>query len=81
MEECFQYKGCRVILPEVERSIVEFKKIEKQLMAPYVIYADCEGIIKNIDDKDNHEISGFTITVVSQHKKTETITYRGEDAG
>ena len=50
-------------------------------MGPYVIYADCEAIIKNVDYKDIHEISGFTIAVVSQHEKTETITYRGEDAG
>ena len=50
-------------------------------MAPYVIYADCEAIIKNVDDKDIHEISGFTIADVSQHEKTVTFIYRGEDAG
>ena len=77
MEECFQYKGCRVILPEVEKSIVEFKQTEKQLMAPYVIYADCGAIIKNLNDNDIHEISGFTIAVVSPYEKTETITFRG----
>ena len=59
-EECFQYNGCRVILPEVEKSIVEFKQIEKQMTAPCTIYADCEAIIKNVDDKDINEISGFT---------------------
>ena len=69
MEECFQYKGCRVILPEVEKSIVEFKQIEKQLMAPYVIYADCEAIIKNVNDNDIHKISGFNIAVVSPYEK------------
>ena len=57
------------MLPEVEKSIVEFKQIEKQLMAPYTIYADYEAIIKNVDDKDIHEISGFIIAVVSQHEK------------
>ena len=46
-------------IPEFEKSILEFKQIEKQLMAPYVIYADCEAFIKNVDDKDIHEISGF----------------------
>ena len=81
IEDCFQYKGCRVILPEVEDSILDIKQIEKQMMAPFTIYADCEAIIKNVNDKDIHEISGFTIAVVSQHEKTETITYRGEDAG
>ena len=81
MDECFQYKGCRVILPEVEDSILEFKEIDKQMMAPFTIYADCEAIIKNVDDKDIHEISGFTIAVVSPYEKTETITFRGVDAG
>ena len=66
MEECFQYKGCRVILPEVEKSILEFKQIEKQLMAPYVIYADCEAIIKNVDEKDILEISGFNLAGLSK---------------
>ena len=81
MEESFQYMGRRVILPEVEKSILEFKQIEKQLMAPYVIYADCEAIIKNVDDKDIHEISGFNLAVVSKHEKTEKNTIRGLDAG
>ena len=81
MDECFQYKGCRVILPEVEDSILEFKEIDKQMMAPFTIYADCEAIIKNVNDKDIHEISGFTIAVVSPYEKTETITFRGVDAG
>ena len=51
------------------------------MMAPFTIYADCEAIIKNVDDKDIHEISGFTIAVVSPYEKTETITFRGVDAG
>ena len=50
-------------------------------MAPFTIYADCEAIIKNVDDKDIHEISGFTITVISPFEDTETITFRGEEAG
>ena len=50
-------------------------------MAPYTIYADCEAIIKNVDDKDIHEISGFNIAVVSQHEKTENNTFRRVDAG
>ena len=37
-------------------------------MAPYAIYADCEAIIKNVDDKDIHEISGFNLSVVSKHE-------------
>ena len=42
-------------------------------MAPYEIYADFEAIIKNIDDKDIHEISGFNIAVISPYEQTETI--------
>ena len=55
-------------MPEVENSIVEFKEIDKQMMAPFTIYADCESIIKNVNDKDIHEISGFTIAVVSPYE-------------
>ena len=73
MDESFQYKGCRVRLPEVEDSILEFKRIDKQMMAPFTIYADCEAIIKNVNDKDIHEISGFTIADVSPYEKTEKI--------
>ena len=81
MEECFQYGGSRVIMPEVGKNIVEFRQIDKQMMAPFTIYADCEAIIKNVDDKDIHQISGFTIAVVSPYEETETISFRGEKAG
>ena len=53
-----------MILPEVEEGILEFKEIDKHMMAPFTIYADCEAIIKNVNDEDIHEISGFTIAVV-----------------
>ena len=50
-------------------------------MALYTIYCDCEAIIKNIDDKDIHQISGFNISVVSEYEETQLIIYRGDNAG
>ena len=51
------------------------------MLAPYTIYCDCEAIIKNIDDKDIHQISGFNISVVSEYEETQSITYIGDKAG
>ena len=81
MENCFTYGGGRVKMPEEGKNIIEFKGIDKQTRAPYTIYCDCEAIIKNIDEKDIHEISGFNITVVSPYEKTQYISHRGHDAG
>ena len=81
MENCFTYGGGRVTMPEEGKNIIEFRQIDKKMMAPYTIYSDCEAIIKNIDDKDIHQISGFNITVVSPYEKTQYISHRGDDAG
>ena len=50
-------------------------------MAPYTIYYDCEAIIKTIDEKDIHEISGFNISVVSPYEQTQSISHRRDKAG
>ena len=71
MENCFKYGGCKVIMPDDGKNIIEFREIDKQMMAPYTIYCDCEAIIKNIDEKNIHEISGFNISVVSPYEETQ----------
>ena len=81
MENCFTYGGGRVKMPEEGKNIIEFRQFDKQMMAPYTIYSDCEAIIKNSDDKDIHKISGFNISVVSPYEKTQYISHRGHGAG
>ena len=81
MEACFTYGGCKVRMPEEGKNIIEFTQINKQIMAPYTIYSDCEAIIKKEEEKQTHEIFGFNISVVSPYEKTQSISYRGDKAG
>ena len=53
MENCFTYSGCKVRMPEDGKNIIQFKQINKQMMAPYTIYSDCEAIIKKRRRKTN----------------------------
>jgi hypothetical protein len=45
--ECFVHGGQKTVFPE--KTIVEFSSIEKQLKAPFVVYADFESVLENVD--------------------------------
>ena len=80
MENCFTYGGCKVRMPKDGENIIQFTQYDKRTMAPYIIYSDCEAIIKKEEEKVIHEISGFNISVVSPHEKTQKISFTGHKA-
>ena len=45
---CFRHGGQKTSFPE--NSIVTFKNIDRQVEAPFVVYADFESILKPMDD-------------------------------
>ena len=70
-----------------------FKNFYKQMKAPYVVYADCECVLRKIktcepDNKksftiktEKHEPCGFSYVVVRSDGQTfGPYNYRGEDA-
>ena len=82
METCFTYGGCKVEMPEIGKDTIYFKQYYNQQIAPYIIYADFEALMnKKSEEKTIHEISGFSLVVVSQYEKPQFFSHRGADAG
>ena len=46
MDECFKYKGTKVIMPEKGKNEIKFMNYSQQLESPYTMYADFEAVIK-----------------------------------
>ena len=80
-------------MPKAENNKMAFKNHYKQMKAPYVVYADFEGILRKINtcEPDNkksftiktekHEPCGFSYVVVRSDGQTfGPYTYRGKDA-
>ena len=69
-------------MPEVGKNIFKFKEYNKQLIAPYFLYADFEAILKvETESITSHEISRYSLCIVSPYEETHSESYRGEDAG
>ena len=89
MPVCFENGGQKVDLPSEEEKFIQFRDIEKQMELPFVIYADFESILPEIEDDsttntkkiNKHEACGFTFTTISPFYDPKTVSYRGPDAG
>ena len=82
METCFTYGGRKVIMPEKGENTIEFTQYHKQMVAPYIIYADFEALTnKKSEEKQIHEISGFSLVVVSPYEKPRFYSHRSDNAG
>ena len=92
--DCMVVNGTQKIAMPKEGSKVYFNNYDRQLPVPFVIYADFESIIKNVDTcipADNksythqyqkHEACGFGYKVVCHYDKKyskEAVIYRGPD--
>ena len=89
-------KPTRIDMPKEEEKIVSFQNYNKQMKAPYVIYADFEALVKKISlceleggnkeksytmKTEYHEASGYSYTVVrSDGEVSGPKVYRGENA-
>ena len=82
MKECFTYGGTKVNMPEIGENTLEYTQYYKQQIAPFCIYADFESVMKKESEKKTlHEISGYSLCVVSPYEETQIDSYRGVDAG
>lgn len=43
---CLRQNECQIIMPTFDEDILEFKNYKKQLMVPFIVYADVESILK-----------------------------------
>ena len=89
-------KPTRIDMPKEEAKIVSFQNYNKQMKAPYVIYADFEALVKKISlceleggnkeksytmKTEYHKASGYSYTVVrSDGEVSGPKVYRGENA-
>lgn len=55
LEACFVLNNTRTTLPSEDEKMIEFKAHEKQLNAPFVIYAETEAILQPITDCSENE--------------------------
>ena len=66
-------------MPEVGNNILEFKECNKQLIAPFSIYTNFEAILKvETESITSHEISGYSLCIVSPYVKTRSESYKGK---
>ncbi|KAL9958769.1 hypothetical protein ACROYT_G035828 [Oculina patagonica] len=86
----------RIEMPEDGENTLFFQNHNKQMRAPYVIYADFEALIRKIEGRERgpeskqksytektekHEACGFAYTVVrSDGRNKRPVVYRGENA-
>ena len=71
-----------MIMPEIGKNIIEFTNYSQQQESPFCIYADFESIMKKESEKKMiHEISGYSLCVVSPYEEPQIDSYRGADAG
>lgn len=71
---CVEFNGTALRqLPEEGRHSVEFRNTKKQLRVPFVLYADCESILKPVQDDptkntqiyQNHHVNHVGVKLVS----------------
>lgn len=63
IEDCITLNECKITLPREDESIITYENIKKQLEAPYVIYADIESILEQVDDD-----SSLATSIYQKHK-------------
>ena len=82
MDDCFKYKGTKVIMPKKDKNTIKFTNYSQQLKAPYTIYADFESVLKKDSERETiHEICGYSLCVKSPYEEDEMYDFRGENAG
>ena len=76
---------CNVVMPTEDTKIVQFNQKQKSDKAPFVICADLECLIENIDgSKNNHENtsttkvdkhipSGFSLKISMMYKQRQRL--------
>merc|ERR1711867_147003 len=79
---CFTYGGAKIKMPEKGENILQYTQYYKQQKAPFCIYADFESVMKKESKKKTiHEISGYSLCVMSPYEEEQIDSYRGADAG
>ena len=86
------YRPTRIDMPEKGKNILQFTDYQKQMKAPFVIYADSESILEKMDtcipapgessttQIDKRKPCGFSFVAVrSDGEVVKDFLYRGED--
>ena len=86
------YRPTRIDMPEKGKNILQFTNYQKQMKAPFVIYADSESILEKIPtcipepgessttQTEIHKPCGFSFVAVrSDGEVVKDFVYRGED--
>ena len=50
---CMNFDSCIVILTSAEKNFAIFKNHKNKLRAPFIVYADCECILKPVQDQQD----------------------------
>ena len=79
MKECFTYGGTKVNMPETGENTLEYTQCYKQQITPFCIHADFESVMKKESEKKTlHEISGYSLCVVSPYEESHINSYSGQ---
>ena len=49
-EDCKKVNDCKIVLPKPGRNIIEFKNFKYKEKVLFIIYADCESLLKPVED-------------------------------
>ena len=52
-ETCMKFDCCKVILPSIGKNFASFKNHKNKLRAPFIVYADCECILKSVQEQQD----------------------------
>ena len=68
-ETCMNFDTCKVKLPNFGKHFLSFKNFKNKLKAPFIVYADCECILKPVQDRQDKN------TIVMQEHELFAIGY------
>lgn len=68
---CIKQNECEIVMPIFPQNIIEFRNYKKQLMVPFIVYADVESILK----KPDTEFCKSESTIAYQQHEVYSVGY------
>src|SRR2546426_4978768 len=74
--DCVVLNGKQAVELPKEGSTIEFKSLNKTIPVPFVIYADCEALVKSLKKCENNKNENESYTIKTHEHKTCSYGYK-----
>lgn len=70
-EYCANMNECQIVMPSAANNIINFKNVKKQMMVPFVVYADIECILKPANAETDNMPKGLQTDKTNVYQQHE----------